>query len=144
MELPSVDSKISELVSNYETRDPFQIAKLLGISVIEEDLGEIYGYYNRANRIKMIHINSRLNEAEQRSTAAHELGHAVLHPSENTPMLSKVTIVSELKIEKEANYFATNLIIDKESYFDESEFQDVCVYGLLESHGLSEHFARYI
>ncbi|MDT2677887.1 ImmA/IrrE family metallo-endopeptidase, partial [Enterococcus dongliensis] len=80
----------------------------------------------------------------KRTTAAHELGHAVLHPSENTPMLSKTTIVSELKIEKEANYFATNLIVDKEKYFEEYNYENVCTYGMLNHYGLPEHFARYI
>ncbi|WP_413538958.1 ImmA/IrrE family metallo-endopeptidase [Enterococcus malodoratus] len=144
MELPIVDEKIHELISNYETRDPIQLAKLLNVFIIEEDLGEIYGYYNRVNRIKMIHINSRLDDLNKRTTTAHELGHAVLHPSENTPMLSKTTIVSELKIEKEANYFATNLIVDKEKYFEEYNYENVCTYGMLNHYGLPEHFARYI
>lgn len=144
MELPIVDSKIHDLISNYETRDPFHLAKSLNIIITEEDLGEIYGYYNRANRIKMIHINSKLDELNKRTTTAHELGHAVLHPDENTPMLSKSTIVSELKIEKEANYFATNLIIDKEKYFEECNYENACTYRLLNHYGLPEHFARYI
>lgn len=144
MELPIVDGKLHELISNYETRDPFQLAKLLNIFIIEEDLGEIYGYYNRANRIKMIHINSKLDELNKRTTAAHELGHAILHPDENTPMLSKATIVSELKIEKEANYFATNLIIDKAKYFEEYNYENVFVYGMLRHYGFPEHFDRYI
>lgn len=144
MELPIVDEKLNKLISNNETRDPFQIAKALGIFVVEEDLGEIYGYYNRANRIKMIHINSRLDELNKRTTAAHELGHAVLHQNENTPMLSKATIVSELKIEKEANYFATNLILDKEKYFDEYNCENARIYRMLNHYGLPEHFARFI
>lgn len=144
MDLSIVDSEIKKIIADYETRDPFKIAKRLGITVIEEDLGEIYGYYNRACRIKMIHINGKLDEVSKRSTAAHELGHAVLHPNENTPMLSSVTIVSEMKIEREANHFAANLIIDKEQYFEDHAYEDICIYRLLSQYGLPKHFDRYI
>lgn len=144
MEIESIDKKIKKLVINHETRDPFQIAKNLGILVVEEDLGEIYGFYNKENRIKMIHINSKLNQLNKRITAAHELGHAILHPSENTPMLSKITIVSELKIEKEANYFATNLLVDKKNALEECSEGTASIYYILKANGLPEHFDRFI
>jgi len=139
MELPSIDKKINELVKTYQTRDPYRLAAFLGIEVIEEELGEIFGYYNRARRIQFIHINSKCDDNQKRITCAHELGHCILHKNENTPFLSKVTIVSEMKIEKEANYFATNLLVDP--YAEGVEYLNN--YQKLEYYGLSEEFERY-
>ncbi|MDU7266148.1 MAG: hypothetical protein E7L48_06740 [Enterococcus faecalis] len=53
------------MVENYETRNPYKIANSLGIIVIEEDLGEIMGFYNKLKKIKMIHINSSLSEQKK-------------------------------------------------------------------------------
>lgn len=140
MELPHIDSKIKKLVKTYGTRDPFRLAEKIGVIVLEEDLGRIYGYYNQEIRIKTIHINSQMNEKDRLLTCAHELGHSVLHVSENTPMLSKASIVSELKIEKEANYFATNLLIDQK----DDELNNLCKYKLLDMYGLPEEFERFL
>lgn len=140
MELPHIDLKIKKLVKTYGTRDPFRLAEKIGVIVLEEDLGHIYGYYNREVRIKTIHINSRMSEEDRLLTCAHELGHSILHSSENTPMLSKASIVSELKIEKEANYFATRLLIDQE----DDELSNLCKYKLLDMYGLPEEFERFL
>lgn len=140
MDLPSIDKIIVKLVKSFQTRNPYRIARELGMLVIEEDLEELFGYYSNFNRIKIIHVNSRLNNQAKNSTCAHELGHAILHPNENTPMLSKDTMVSELKIEMEANYFATKLIMNP----DEDGFQYLTSYKKLEYFGLPLEFERFV
>ncbi|EHR4738444.1 ImmA/IrrE family metallo-endopeptidase [Enterococcus faecalis] len=140
MNLPNIDVKIKKLVQTYETRNPYKLANRLGIIIFEEELGEIMGYYNRFKKIKMIHVNSSLSEQDKIITCAHELGHSLLHPNENTPMLSQQTIVSELKIEKEANYFATKLIIDG----SHSSFGLSCKYEILKYYGLPNNFERFL
>lgn len=140
MNLPQVDKTIEKLVNIHETRDPFRLAKELNVVIAFEDLGEVYGYYNQFKRVKMIHINSNLSDTQQRNTCAHELGHSILHPRENTPMLSQASIVSEMKIEKEANYFATNLIINSES----DELKEMCSYLKVGIFGFPEEFVRFL
>ena len=140
MYIPEIENKIEHLVKLYETRDPFKLAKALDIEVIFEDLGEIYGYCTRFRRIQSIHVNSILDENKQRFTCAHELGHGILHPNENTPLLSKASAVSELKIEKEANYFATNLLVDPN--MDGIEY--LTKYQKLECFGISDDFVRFL
>lgn len=140
MVIDSIDSKISSLVKVHETRDPYKIAKELGVIIIEEDLGEVYGYYNWYKRIKFLHINSKLSYSEKLVTCAHELGHAICHPSENTPALTQSNLISEYKIEKEANYFATKLLID-------GSHVDDCVggkYDILKYYGLPKYFDRFL
>lgn len=140
MHISKIDNTIMQLLRTHETNDPFQIAKEKNIVVIEENLGEIYGYYNRYKRIRMIHINDSLSKEMKLLTCSHELGHGLLHPYENTPQLSKLSIMSELKIEKEANYFAANLIIDD----SHRNLNLVSIYDILKFYGLPNHFERFL
>ena len=140
MQIPLIDQKLNKIIEEYETRDPYLLSKYLDVAIREENLGDIYGYYNKVKRVKMIHLNTGMNDHFKRFTCAHELGHSILHPNENTPMLSKASIVSELKIEKEANYFATQLIVD----YGNSELEYLNEYQKLGYYGLSEEFSRYL
>ena len=140
MKIDRIDKNITQLLSKYASRNPRHIAKELNIAIFEEDLGEIYGYYNKTKRVKMIHLNSNLDEKMKLVTCAHELGHALLHPGANTPYLSKETIVSEWKIEKEANYFAARLIIDGSHH----EYNFNSTYEILKFYGLPTEFERFI
>ena len=106
-----IEQKAHKLITKYSTRDPFEIAEHLGIKVMLEDLGEISGYYNTAYRLRMIHINCNLDDPMRAFTAAHELGHAVLHAKSNTAFLRQKTYFSIDKFELQANQFAAALLI---------------------------------
>ena len=102
---------VLSLVSQYHTQDPVELAESLNILVLREDLGQIGGYYNTAYRQKMIHINDRLSDPMRKFTAAHELGHALLHPLTNTTFLRTSTLFSVNAFEHQANIFAAYLLI---------------------------------
>lgn len=140
MEIESIDKTIATLLHIHETRDPFRIAKEKNIIVIERDLGSIYGFYTRLHNVKVIYINSKLSWRKKLLACAHELGHSVLHPAANTPYLSAASIVSELKIEKEANYFATQLIINGSHI----EHGINSKFDILNYYGLPVEFERFI
>ena len=72
---------VASLCRRYNSRDPFQIVNEMGILLTFEPLGALNGYYTKKYRIKHIHINEQLSEFDQRFACAHELGHAVQHPS---------------------------------------------------------------
>lgn len=135
-----IDDKVERLVRKFGTRDPYKIAEQLGIRILFEELGEIHGYYNKLKRIKFIHININTTEEEMVYILAHELGHAVCHPNENTPQHSAESITSELKIEKEADYFATKLIIDG----SHEEMCNPTKYDILKYYGLPWYLDRYV
>lgn len=105
---------ILHLTQKYNTSDPFELANALKIAVYYEELGTINGYYNNPLRMKQIHINSSLNDHDAKYTCAHELGHAIMHPTASTPFLRSKTFISIDKLEIEANVFATNLLISDE------------------------------
>lgn len=110
----TIKKKIAHLKLKYETNNPFELAKSLGILVLYEDLGNINGYYNKQIRMKQIHINCNLNKHEMQFTCAHELGHALLHQNENTHFLRNNTLFSIDKLEIEANKFAMELLLSDE------------------------------
>lgn len=127
-----IEKKVLSLVRKYNQRDPFLLAKKLGIDVIENDLGEVYGYYTQINRIKFILINSNLSESEKRFVVAHELGHAILHSKIAIPCLMHLKNINDIKIECEANRFAVQLLIDgsHKDYYIEDKFKIMEYYGI--------------
>lgn len=127
--------QIDKLIKCFNTRDPFLIAKELGIRISILPLGQVRGYYTNANRIKTIHINQDLTDRQQLFTAAHELGHAILHPTASTPFLRSCTHFSVEKLEVQANSFAVHLLISDEDLEEYNEYtlnQLSAVFGLHE------------
>lgn len=106
-----IKKSVDYYVKKIRSRNPFEIADALNITVIFEELGSINGYYNKQLRMKQIHINYSLEDNERLFTAAHELGHAILHPNTNTPFLRSYTYFSIDKLENEANEFAVELLV---------------------------------
>ncbi|MED2764862.1 ImmA/IrrE family metallo-endopeptidase [Bacillus thuringiensis] len=127
-----IDGLIDILVKQHDTRDPFKIAKQKEVIILWEELGDIFGYYNKVSRIPFIHINCNLSYKKQRFTCMHELGHVICHPDENTPQLSAISLCSEIIIEAEANYFATKLAIDgsHQNEYIQTKYDLLHYYGL--------------
>lgn len=111
-----ITKRVNKIVEKHETKNPFTIAKRLGIHVIHENLGNILGYYSKHFRIPIIHINEDVDEKQQMFICAHELGHAILHPDHNTSFLKKHTFFSTDKIEVEANEFAVELLFLRDDH----------------------------
>lgn len=125
-----------QLIKKYGTSDPFELANLLGVVIVYEPLGSIYGYYSKSHRTKVIHINENLPRRKQFSTCAHELGHVVLHPEENTAFLKKNTLFSTEKLEIEANTFAVELLLPDELFLEQG---DSCftIYDAIKEKGIA-------
>lgn len=123
---------VAQLIKKYGTSNPFKLAEYLGIIVVFDPLGSIYGYYSRTHRIKVLHINSNLSCERQLSTCAHELGHALLHPDENTAFLKLKTFFSTDRIEVEANEFMVELLF--------SEKSSITIKEATELYGIPEQF----
>ncbi|MFC6464988.1 ImmA/IrrE family metallo-endopeptidase [Marinilactibacillus sp. GCM10026970] len=135
-----VDQHLYRVIKKFKTRNPLEIAEEKNILVLYEDLGDILGYYNSVSRIKFIHINNSLQKNIENFVCAHELGHALIHPNENTPQLSKATLKSEWTVEREANEFATKLLIDG----SHEEYEIRGKYDILDYYGLPYEMERFI
>ena len=112
--------KANALVQHYKTRNPFEIANHLNITVKYGEFSQLKGFYNYTYRNRFIVINSRLNEIEQNITCSHELGHDRLHRRQAKLGLMKdyhIFNVADL-CELEANLFAAQLLIDDGDFLD--------------------------
>lgn len=132
---------VRRLVRKHDSKNPFEIAKSIGIIVLFEPLGKYTGYYNRAYRQKMIHINEDLSENEMLFTCAHELGHAVLHPDCSTPFMRKNTGFSINKFEREANTFACHLLLSR---FEKEELQELSIEQISQIVGIPDGYLDFV
>jgi len=105
-----------ELVQEYGTRDPFQIAFLMDIPVKFIDAKRQKGLCAVFEGFPFIFINQNLSEQMQKMTCAHELGHILLHQdilTGNTPLLEYELFDIQNSTEYEANVFAAYMLIDE-------------------------------
>lgn len=131
---------VNNLIIKYGTNDPFEIAERKNIKVIEFDLHpEILGFYRYVRRNMFIFLNSHLDFHDKLFTCAHELGHSQLHPRINTPFLKRNTFFSTDKIEREANEFATYLLL-----YDKNIKDYETKYDLLRENGIPFEMERFI
>lgn len=109
-------SKVGErLVRRCGTRDPFRIARELGIEVLFcGDFGPLKGMYRVIKRNRFIFINQDLSPQMQRIVCAHELGHDQLHRSmARTGALQEFSLYDmTTKPEYEANIVASEILLD--------------------------------
>lgn len=116
-----IHEKVETITRKFDTRNPFEICKVLDIHIHYKDLGNsLKAYYFYQSRIKNIVINSRSGIIDRRILCAHELGHAVLHGK-----LAAMRGFQELELfdtlvptEYEANLFAAELIISDDEILE--------------------------
>lgn len=129
----NIKGTVEKLIKNNNTNNPFEICKALDIVVKFENLGNIFGYCDTHFRMRSIHINENVPEHLQAFVCAHELGHALLHRNINTPFLSKNTLFSIDKIERQANTFAVELLLPDNIL---KEYEDINFYCLAQCAGI--------
>lgn len=115
-------SEVGErLVRRCGTRDPFEIARQLGVEVLFcPDFGSMKGMYRVVKRNRFIFINRDLTPQMQRIVCAHELGHDQLHRN-----LAKTGAIQEFMLydmatrpEYEANIVAAEILLDTNEVLD--------------------------
>ena len=115
-------SEVGErLVRRCGTRDPFEIARQLGVEVLFcPDFGSMKGMYRVIQRNRFIFLNDGLTPQMQRIVCAHELGHDQLHRN-----LAKDGALREFMLydmstrpEYEANIVAAEILLDTDAVLD--------------------------
>ena len=101
---------VAYYVKKFNTTDPFKIADSLGILYQIGNIG-CEGCYMFLKNHRYIFLNQNLSESDMYLVMAHELGHALLHRKENCYFIRSKTFLSVSKIEREANTFAAELLI---------------------------------
>ena len=114
MSLEYITKKGAKLVQRCGTRDPFKIAKEIGINVmLVDDFKKLKGVYRVIKRNRWIFINSNLPERMQRIVCAHELGHDQLHRAlaKGDGLMEFVLYDMDSRPEFEANVLASQILL---------------------------------
>ncbi|MDZ5253767.1 ImmA/IrrE family metallo-endopeptidase [Clostridium sp. LIBA-8841] len=101
----------NQLVEKYGLRDPLEITLAMGIVLLEEDLGDIYGYSHTYKRQRFIHLNKSCSLKTKRLVCAHELGYLLIHPKEEIHVVTDALLEPKDDFEKYARIFAAHLLI---------------------------------
>jgi len=114
---------VCNLKHEYGETDPFRLCKEMGILLIRMELGirpdAIKGFYREILRVRTIVVNSCLPDFIQKIIVAHELGHVVLHRCNELHAFQGFNPGMESSLmEREANLFAAELLLDDEEVKD--------------------------
>lgn len=110
MNNPKIIAK--NLICEYKTINPFELCDFLCVNVIFCDLPtNISGFYQLILNQKIIYINNSLTDTSKKYICAHELGHSILHSNYNSLFLTNNSHFIINKFEKEANMFASTLLL---------------------------------
>lgn len=123
---------VNALKKKYDTANPFEIARQMKVEYIIGPLGSRSGCYMYLKRHRCIFLNEELSEHEMKLVMAHELGHAVLHRTQNCYFIRHKTLLSGDRFEVEANKFAMELLIPDESL---SEYSSCTIEQLSRIYG---------
>ena len=136
-----IKTKVEQLIDKYGTNDPFEIAKQENIHIWYGDLGGKFGNYIKYRREKYIFIDKNRTPAKMiKFVCAHELGHALCTPKENTQWLKTYTMsINSDKIEHIANTFAVELLLP-DTYLKENA--DYGIYQLAQTNGIPAKFIK--
>ena len=111
----------SRLVKRCDTRNPFEMAKDLGIKIIQtNEFKQLKGVYRVIKRNRFIFLNSNLNERMKRIVCAHELGHDQLHRSlaMGDGLMEFMLYDMRSRQEYEANMVAAEILLSDEDVLE--------------------------
>ena len=131
--------KVTALIRQCKTDDPFRIAALKNIQIIYNDLGGKFGNYIKYKRSRIIILDDiRTPDNMLPFVCAHELGHALFTPDDNTQWIKTYTMsVNADCIERIANQFAVELLLNDDYITDNKDYS---IYNLADCRGVPHKF----
>lgn len=109
-----------KLARRFGTRNPFDIAEGLGVTVLfRPDFKKLKGLYHVIARNRFIFISGALPPALQAIVCAHELGHDALHRDLAAgSAFHEYALFVQSPVEHEANLFAASLLLPDEAVLE--------------------------
>ncbi|EGT3619363.1 MULTISPECIES: ImmA/IrrE family metallo-endopeptidase [Clostridium] len=107
----NIKNLAKQLIKKYGLNDPLEIALAKGIILLEEDLGEVYGYSHTYKRQRFIHLNKNCLLKTKRLVCAHELGYLLIHPKEEIHVITYSSLEPKDDFERYDKIFAAHLLI---------------------------------
>lgn len=121
MNINHIREAIRRITYCYDTSDPKELIDAMGIKLgflpNDTDINKLKGCYGMINGDKVILIHPDLNDEVRREVYAHELGHAILHPTTNTLFLATYTYFRLGTLEIEADTLASELLLSDDIYY---------------------------
>jgi Zn-dependent peptidase ImmA (M78 family) len=102
------------LARRFGTRDPFEIAEGLGVTVLyRDDFKKLKGLYRVIARNRFIFLSGALPDPVLAIVCAHELGHDTLHRAvaAGGAFHEYALLAAHSPVEHEANLFAASLLL---------------------------------
>lgn len=109
-----VKKRVNQIVRQFGTRNPLEIAESIGCIIVYYPLVGVRGFYHYFQRNHIIYVDERLPEHLALFVIAHELGHVFLHKNSNALFMDTRTHFVTNKYENEANLFAMDLLVSDE------------------------------
>lgn len=131
-----IRKRVNQIVSKYKTNEPRIILREKQIKILRSPLGGKFAYKTTYKRSSVITLDENLDEYEERYILAHELGHIVLHKGQSTTFYRANNFGNIPKIEREANEFATLLLLHGQMYDNK--------YDALRENGIPYEMERFI
>jgi len=129
----------SYYVDKFGTRNPYELARCLNVELQIGDMGAKCGCYMFLKKHRCIFLNQNLSGSEMLLVLAHELGHAVLHRTQNCYFIKNKTLLSSDKFELEANVFAAELLINDDMI---DEYSNCTIEQFSKCVGIAEELVR--
>lgn len=131
----------NRLITAYKTDDPFRLAEAKNITILYRDLGGKFGNYLKYKRSKFIIIDTSITPNWMLPfVCAHELGHALCTPNDNTQWLKTYTMsINADRVEHVANSFAIELLLNDQYVQDN---KDCGIYNLAKIRGVPYQFIK--
>ena len=116
-----ISSSALELVKEFGPRDPFAIAKGLGIEILYVPFEKLKGVYKIINDVGFVFLNENNCRQLNKVVLAHELGHHILHNdfARQQAFSDDFLFGENRRKELEANLFAAELLLHDRTVVEE-------------------------
>lgn len=134
---------VQGLIETYNTRNIYDLIDSLDIMIIRKELqnGLKAKFFRDMFGNEFIYLASNINESEEKYLLAHEVGHAILHTDISVEYYYN-SLVNTGKLEKQADYFAVELLID-EANIDKQILLDMNIEQLSSYFGIPIELIEY-
>ena len=96
-----------------------------------------------ADDLQAIHINQYLSPEHMRQVCAHEIGHAIMHPLDNTTFIRANTLFMPSKCELEANQFMACLLYDIDEVIQQAK-NGITISQLATAYDIRPEYMEYV
>ena len=128
--------QVQRFRKRFRTADPYELLDDMGVVLKKSNAyhrNGLRGYCAIMNKTRYVVINEKQPEEEQRVVAGHEAGHLILHKNQlraGAPMQDFDVYNVKSRLERQANFFAADFLIDDDDVLDlmhsrDADFFDV-------------------